>query len=422
MKGLILSGGKGTRLRPLTYTRAKQLLPLANKPVLFYGIESLLEAGITDIGIVVGDTHEEIRRAVGDGSRWGDAIRITFIQQEAPLGLAHAVLSARSFLGDDRFVMALGDNLVGEPLTPIVQEFGGADCSYHCRIMLTHVEHPSEFGVAELEEQPPPAPVPAPSLAPVLAGVPVATARTPERRLARADTPTPTPTPTPMPIRAGEATTLTPGTLRVRRLIEKPKHPPSDLALVGIYCFDHHIFVAAESIQPSARGELEITDAIQWLIDTGYQVRPYLLHSYWIDTGKMEDVLAANRLVLAGLTPSVHPSVVMDHTSVLQGQVTVQAGAVIRNSIIRGPAIIGERVRVENAYVGPFSSIYHDAVIEGSEIEYCILLENSRITNVPVRIEASLIGRHAEVYSSAERPRAHRLMLGDHSRLTLQQG
>src|SRR5579872_1509022 len=247
MKGLILSGGKGTRLRPLTYTRAKQLLPLANKPVLFYAIESLVASGIRDLGIVVGDTAEEIRAAVGDGSRWGDDVRFTYIQQEAPLGLAHAVLTARDFLQDERFIMYLGDNLIGEPLTPIVSAFAAPDCGYCSRILLAHVPNPTEFGVAELEP--------------------------------------------------GDGTTEP----RVRRLIEKPHVPPSDLALVGVYCFDHAIFTAAESIQPSARGELEITDAIQWLIDHRYDVRPHLLEGYWIDTGKMEDILAANRQVLTDI-------------------------------------------------------------------------------------------------------------------------
>ena len=375
MKGLILSGGKGTRLRPLTYTRAKQLLPLANKPVLFYAVEALLEAGIREVGIVVGDTHEEIRAAVGDGARWrarwGPEVRITYIQQSAPLGLAHAVLTARAFLGDERFIMFLGDNLIGEPLAPIVRTFGTPDCADNCRILLTPVENPGEFGVAELE--------------------------------------------------SGKAARATKGEMsgepRVRRLVEKPKQPPSDLALVGVYCFDQHIFAAAEAIAPSARGELEITDAIQWLIDHGFDVRPHLLAGYWIDTGKMEDILAANRQVLAGLGGAVDPSAVVSPDSVLQGDVTVQAGARIVGSVVRGPAIIGERTVIENAYVGPFSSIYHDVTIANSEVEYCIVLEHSRIADVPGRIEASLIGRYAEVTASAAKPRAHRLMLGDYSRV-----
>ena len=375
MKGLILSGGKGTRLRPLTYTRAKQLLPLANKPVLFYAIEALVASGIRDLGIVVGDTHEEIRATVGDGSRWGAEVHIQYIQQEAPLGLAHAVLTAREFLGNERFIMFLGDNLIGEPLNPIVEAFNDPACSYHCRILLTPVENPSEFGVAELRSLPP----------------------------------------------QGSATEspLPEGALQVRRLVEKPALPLSNLALVGVYCFDSHILEAAESIEPSARGELEITDAIQWLIDAGYDVRPHLLEGYWIDTGKMEDILSANRQVLATIGHSIDKSAEVDASSRIQGNVTIQAGARIQNSVIRGPAIIGERTRIENAYVGPFSSIYHDASIEGSEVEYCIVLENSRIHNVPTRIEASLIGRNVEVYAETQRPRAHKLMLGDYSKVGL---
>jgi glucose-1-phosphate thymidylyltransferase len=371
MKGLILSGGKGTRLRPLTYTRAKQLLPLANKPVLFYAIESLVNAGIRDLGIVVGDTHEEIRAAVGDGSRWGPEVRVAYIQQVAPLGLAHAVLTAREFLGDDKFIMFLGDNLIGESLDPIVQAFGSPACDYQCRILLTHVANPSEFGVAELEPTPP----------------------------ARPGKVAPEP--------------------RVRRLIEKPKVPPSDLALVGVYCFDSHILEAAGRIEPSARGELEITDAIQWLIDQGYAVRPHLLQGYWIDTGKMEDILTANRQVLAGLRRYIDPAATVAEDSVLQGDVRIEAGAEIVNSVVRGPAIIGERTVIHNAFVGPFSSIYHDVTIENSEVEYCIVLEHSRIANVPGRIETSLIGRYADVHASSHKPVAHKLMLGDYSRVGL---
>ena len=363
MKGLILSGGKGTRLRPLTYTRAKQLLPLANKPVLFYVIETLVASGVRDLGIVVGDTHEEIRIAVGDGSRWGDDVRVTYIQQEAPLGLAHAVLTARDFLQHDRFIMFLGDNLIGEPLGPIIEEFAAPDCDYSSRILLAHVPNPTEFGVAELDPG---------------AGVP-----------------------------------------RVRRLVEKPRVPPSDLALVGVYCFDAHILEAAEQIEPSVRGELEITDAIQWLIEHGYDVRPHLLDGYWIDTGKMEDILAANRQVLAGLSRCIDPTAQISEDSVLQGAVTLQAGARILNSVVRGPAIIGENTRIVNAYVGPFSSIDHDVVIENSEVEYCIVLEHSSIRGVPGRIESSLIGRYAEVYSSPLRPKGHKLMLGDYSKVGL---
>jgi glucose-1-phosphate thymidylyltransferase len=380
MKGLILSGGKGTRLRPLTYTRAKQLLPLANKPVLFYAIEALLATGIEEIGIVVGDTHAEIEAAVGDGSRWGPHVRITFIPQAAPLGLAHAVKTAQPFLGEARFVMFLGDNLVGESLAPMVREFAAPSCPYRCHILLTEVENPSQFGIAELQ----PAPVPA------LIGQEES---------------------------HGNASAQAHAPLRVKRLIEKPAQPPSNLALVGIYFFDAAIFQAADSIQPSARGELEITDAIQWLIDHGHDVRAQRLRGYWIDTGKMEDILDANRQVLLDLQPAIDPTASITATSHLHGAVTVQAGAHIENSVIRGPAIIGERAVIRDAYIGPFTSIDHDTVIEASEVEYSIVLEHSRISEVRGRIEESLIGRHSEVFTSTLKPRGHKLMLGDHSRV-----
>jgi glucose-1-phosphate thymidylyltransferase len=405
MKGLILSGGKGTRLRPLTYTRAKQLLPLANKPVLFYAIESLLEAGIREIGIIVGDTHEEIEAAVGDGGRWrerwGADVRIAFIQQEAPLGLAHAVKTARDFIGADRFVMFLGDNLIGQSLAPLVWAFNAPDCPYTSHILLTAVENPSQFGIAELE------PEMAAQSAEVPAPVSVATAGATQSQHAQ-------PAALSVSQTVGEPT-LAP--VRVKRLVEKPKVPPSNLALVGIYFFDATIFTAADNIAPSARGELEITDAIQWLIDHRYDVRANLLSGYWIDTGKMEDILDANRQVLLDLPCSVDPSARISANSSLSGAVTVQPGAVIENSVIRGPAIIGERTVVRNAYIGPFTSIYHDALVEGSEVEYSIVLEHSKVMGVEGRIEESLIGRYAEVHTSPLKPRGHKLMLGDHSRV-----
>ncbi len=366
MKGLILSGGKGTRLRPLTYTRAKQLLPLANKPVLFYAIEALISAGIRDIGIVVGETRAEIEAAIGSARSWGPEISFTYISQPAPLGLAHAVKVAQPFLGDQRFVMFLGDNLIGEPLLPLLSHFAAPDCRDECSILLAEVAHPEQFGVAEIE----------PSVA-----------------------------------------LSDPKIRQVRRLIEKPAVPPSNLALVGIYCFSPLIFQAVESIQPSARGELEITDAIQWLIDHHYAVRAQLLTGYWIDTGKMEDILEANRQVLLGLAPSIHPSASISSTSALSGTVVLQAGCVIDNSVVRGPAIIGERTVLRNSYIGPFTSVYHDVIVESSEIEYSILLEYSKVLSVHGRIEESLIGRYAEVHSSPMKPHGHKLMLGDHSRV-----
>lgn len=365
MKGLILSGGKGTRLRPLTYTRAKQLLPLANRPVLFYAIDALVEAGISEIGIIVGDTYAEIKETVTRSPYWGDGVSFEFIHQPEPLGLAHAVITAEPFLGSEPFVMFLGDNLIGDSLAPMAREFLSPENRYASQILLKQVANPSQFGVAELQPD------------------------------GLSDTP-------------GAA-------VQVRRLIEKPKDPPSDLALVGVYFFDERIHQATHAIKPSARGELEITDAIQWLIDQEHAVKASVLDSYWIDTGKMEDILDANRQVLQRLTPSVDPSAHVGPNVTLHGCVVVQAGAHIENSVIRGPAIIGEHAVIRDAYIGPFSSIYHDVVIEGSEVEFSIVLENARITNVRARIDQSLIGRYAEVYTSPPRPKSHRLMLGDHS-------
>ncbi|HEX8727753.1 MAG TPA: sugar phosphate nucleotidyltransferase [Ktedonobacterales bacterium] len=384
MKGLILSGGKGTRLRPLTYTRAKQLLPLANRPVLFYAIDALVEAGISQIGIIVGDTASEIQATVESARDWGADVAFTFIHQPEPLGLAHAVITAEPFLGADPFVMFLGDNLIGDSLAPLARAFLGPDPSseqssdhpYAAQILLKAVANPSQFGVAELEadnEERPGA------------------AAGQERGRA-----------------AGQA-------VRVRRLIEKPQDPPSDLALVGVYFFDARIHTATHAITPSARGELEITDAIQWLIDQQYAVRASVLASYWIDTGKMEDILDANRQVLERLESRVDPSARVAPDVTLTGTVVVQAGAQIENSVIRGPAIIGERAVIRDAFIGPFSSIDHDVEIEGSEIEYSIVLEHARIHRVHGRIDQSLIGRYAEVYTAPPRPHAHRLMLGDHS-------
>lgn len=351
MKGLILSGGKGTRLYPITYTSAKQLVPIANKPVLFRVIESILEAGITDIGIVVGDTAAEIKEAVGEGSRWG--CTITYIQQEAPLGLAHAVKISRDFLGDERFVMFLGDNVIQGGISSLISQFEASD--YNCQIVLTKVNHPEQYGVAELKDG------------------------------------------------------------RVVRLVEKPRQPKSNLALVGIYMFDHHVFEAVNAITPSWRGELEITDAIQYLIDRGYKVYPHIHTGWWIDTGAPGDLLEANRLVLDELSHVVEGYV--DRDSQLNGKVTIQKGAEIINSCIRGPAIIGENTRIVNSYIGPFTSIYHHVLIENSEIEHSIVLEYSRIIDIPQRIEDSLIGRNVEIKRSPLKPKAYKMTLGDNSRV-----
>ncbi|HEX9926442.1 MAG TPA: glucose-1-phosphate thymidylyltransferase [Anaerolineae bacterium] len=354
MKGLILSGGKGTRLYPLTYTSAKQLIPVANKPILFRVIEAIRDADITDIGIVVGDTADDIRRAVGQGGQWG--VNITYIEQDAPLGLAHAVKISHDFLGDDRFVMFLGDNVIQGGISPLINQF--ASSSYNSQIVLTRVDQPEQYGVAVLD-----------------------------------------------------------GESRIVNLIEKPKEPPSDLALVGIYMFDHHIFDAVNSISPSWRGELEITDAIQWLVEHEYAVHPYIHRGWWIDTGRPGDMLEANSLVLEELTPVINGYV--DRDSSVDSRVTIEQGTEIINSIVRGPAIIGKETRVVNAYVGPFTSIYHHCLIENAEIARSIVLEHSQIRNIGPRIEDSLIGRHVMLNRSPIRPRAYKLTLGDHSQVGL---
>jgi glucose-1-phosphate thymidylyltransferase len=354
MKGLILSGGKGTRLYPLTYTSAKQLIPVANKPVLFRVIEAVRDAGINEIGIVVGDTAREIEAAVGDGDRWG--IDVTYIPQEQPLGLAHAVKVSRDFLGDDSFVMFLGDNVIQGGISQLVAQFSESDWS--SQIVLTKVPHPEQYGVAELD-----------------------------------------------------------GDSRIVRLVEKPEERISDLALVGIYMFDSRIHQAVDEIKPSWRGELEITDAIQWLLTNGHQVHPYVHTGWWIDTGRPGDMLEANGLALEELTPKIEGHV--DADSEVDSRVTVERGAQIVNSVVRGPTIIGEETRIVNSYVGPFTSIYHHVLIEESEIERSIVLEHSRICGIRARIQDSLIGRHVELSRSGEKPKANRLTLGDHSQASI---
>jgi glucose-1-phosphate thymidylyltransferase len=349
MKGLILSGGRGTRLRPITYTRAKQLVPVANKPVLFYGLEALVGAGIRDIGIVVGDTQAEIRAAVGDGSRW-DA-RITYIEQDAPRGLAHAVLISEAFIAGDPFVMYLGDNLLNRGITRFVEEFDRERPA--AQILLAHVPDPQMFGVAELCDG------------------------------------------------------------RVTRLVEKPQEPRSDLALVGVYMFGREVFDSVKAITPSFRNELEITDAIQDLIDRGLPVRPHIVEGWWKDTGKLEDMLEANRLILDTIERRVEGTV--DAESRVEGKVIVEAGAVIERSVVRGPVIIGAGARISGAYVGPFTSVGERVQIRETEIEHSIVLEAAVITDIANRIEDSLIGRNVSIYRLPVRPSAYRFMLGDNS-------
>ena len=349
MKGLILSGGKGTRLRPLTYTSAKQLVPVANKPVLFYGIEALVEAGIRSIGFVVGDTADEIRAAVGDGSPWG--IDVTYIEQDAPRGLAHAVLISQDFIKDDPFVVYLGDNLLNKSIRPFVQQFVKERPA--AQILLAHVPDPQMFGVAELDGN------------------------------------------------------------RVIRLIEKPAKPKSDLALVGVYMFGSEIFDSVQQIKPSFRNELEITDAIQHLIDKGLMVTPHIVDGWWKDTGKLEDILEANRLILEMMKSRIDGEI--DSDSRIEGNVIIEKGAQIKQSTVRGPAIIGARTQIISGYVGPFTSIMNDVEITDSEIEHSIVMEHSIISELGNRITDSLIGRNVRIYRQPVKPSAYRFMLGDNS-------
>jgi glucose-1-phosphate thymidylyltransferase len=349
MKGLILSGGKGTRLRPLTYTSAKQLVPVANKPVLFYGIEAMAGAGIHEVGIVVGDTAPEIQAAVGDGSRWG--LQVTYIPQDAPRGLAHAVLISEQFLGAEPFVMYLGDNLLNKGIGPFVRQFEAEHPS--AQILLARVPDPQMFGVAELQDG------------------------------------------------------------RVVRLVEKPREPKSDYALVGVYMFGPEIFTSVRRIHPSWRSELEITDAIQDLIDRGLEVRPHVVDGWWKDTGKLEDLLEANRLILDTLERRVEGQ--LDEASRVEGKVVIEAGALIERSVVRGPVIIGAGARIAQAYVGPFTSIMNDVQVRDAEIEHSIVLEGSEICGLASRVADSLIGKNVRIYRMPVKPSAYRFMLGDNS-------
>jgi len=353
VKGLVLAGGAGTRLRPITHTSAKQLVPIGNRPVLDFGLEAIADAGITHVGIVVGETHREIRAHVADGSRYG--LEITYIHQPEPLGLAHAVLVACDFIGDDDFVMYLGDNLLTSGITDVVQQFRAGDAA--AEVMLAKVADPRQFGVAVLD-----------------------------------------------------------ATGGVARLVEKPADPPSDLALVGVYLFSPKIIDAARAIRPAPRGELEITDAVQWLIDTGHRVDAHIVSTgWWKDTGKLEDLLDANRIVLDALTPR-NDGVLQD--SSIQGRVVIDHDVELVDSFVRGPAIIGRGTRLTRTFIGPYTSIAPDCEIVDSAIEHSVVLDHSVIHGVE-RLEDSLIGKRARVVHSGRHPRAHRLMVGDHSQVEL---
>ena len=353
LKGLILSGGKGTRLRPITHTSAKQLVPVANKPVLFDGIESLVAAGVEEIGIIIApETGGEIQAAAGDGSGFGCSI--TYIEQDAPRGLAHAVLTAEPFLGDSPFVMYLGDNLLRDGITALVDEFRAGEPD--AMILLTPVDDPENYGVAELDGD------------------------------------------------------------KVARLVEKPKEPRSELALVGVYMFTPAIFDAARAIEPSWRDELEITDAIQWLIDRGLRVDPHTVRGWWKDTGQVQDMLDANRLILDDLSERVDGELI---DSRVEGRVVIEPGVRLERATVRGPAIVGAGSRIVDAYIGPYSAIGEDVTIERAEIEYSIVLSGSSVRDLEGRLEASLIGRNVAIARSPALPKAYRFVVGDNAEIAI---
>ena len=353
LKGLILSGGRGTRLRPITHTSAKQLVPVANKPVLFYGIEAMAAAGIEEIGIIIApETGDEIREVTGDGSRFG--VKITYIVQDDPAGLAHAVLTAEPFLGTSPFVMYLGDNLLQGGIAELVQAFRSS--APDALILLTPVPDPEHYGVAELHDG------------------------------------------------------------RVVRLAEKPPEPKTDLALVGVYMFTAQIHDAARAIEPSPRGELEITDAIQYLVDGGARVEPHIVNGWWKDTGRLADMLEANRLVLDTAMRRVEGELV---DSQVEGRVIVEAGARLERATVRGPAVIGAGAVLTECYVGPYSAIGDRCVIENSEVEHSILLADSSVRGLDGRMESSLLGRNVHISRSDRQPRAYRFLVGDNSEVTI---
>jgi glucose-1-phosphate thymidylyltransferase len=352
LKGLILSGGRGTRLRPITHTSAKQLVPVANKPVLFYGIEAMAAAGIRQVGIIIApETGDEIRAAAGDGSQFG--VEIAYVVQDEPAGLAHAVLTAEPFLGDHPFVMYLGDNLLQGGIAGLVDDFRSH--GPEALILLTPVPDPENYGVAELDDS----------------GV-------------------------------------------VVRLVEKPREPATDLALVGVYMFTPRIHEAARAIEPSARGELEITDAIQWLVDNGCRVEPHVVRGWWKDTGRLDDMLEANRLILETVDRRVDGDLL---DAQVDGRVVVEAGARLERVTVRGPAIIGTGALLRDAYVGPYTAVGAGCVIENAEVEHSILLESSSVRGLAGRMESSLLGKNVHITRDDRQPRAYRFMVGDNSEI-----
>ncbi len=351
MKALIASGGRGTRLRPLTHTQNKHLIPIANKPILHYAIEAAAEAGITQIGIVHGADSAEVPDMIGNGKQWG--VRITYIPQKSPLGLAHVVKVSRKFIGKDKFIFYLGDNMVVGGVRRFIDQFEQSGCN--CYLTLAKVKDPERFGVPEIKNG------------------------------------------------------------RIVRVDEKPSKPKSPYAVAGIYLYDSSIFEAVNKIRPSSRGELEISDAHTYLIKKGYSVGFCEITGWWKDTGKPSDLLEANRLVLDNITPDIRGKV-NGHSNVA-GKVILSEGASVINSVVRGPAIIGANAVIENSYIGPFTSIGNNTVVRNSEVEYSIVLRDCKIVDVKLRIEGSILGNDVEIVEASGKPLVHRFMIGDQSRV-----
>jgi glucose-1-phosphate thymidylyltransferase len=354
MKGVILHGGAGTRLRPLTFSGPKQLIPIANKPVSQYVLEDLVSSGVKDVAIVLGETYPElVREYYRDGSSFG--ARITYVYQGKPLGIAHAVKLCREFVGDEKFVVYLGDQLLQKGIKKYVDRFARED--YDAFILLKEVEDPTRFGVAQFDEKG-----------------------------------------------------------RLVRLVEKPKVPPSKYALVGVYFFKPAVFDVIEDLRPSWRGELEITDAIQLMLERGYRVGYEALDGWWFDVGKSDDVLAVNAKVLDERVGRRIDGEVRD--SKVEGRVEVGRGTKIVGSVVRGPSIVGEGCTIENSYVGPYTSVGNSSKIIDSSVEYCVILENASIIGVE-RLEESLVGRHAKVTKGRGNRRIVKLNVGDYSEVML---
>ncbi len=353
MKALITSGGKGTRLRPLTHTQNKHLIPIANKPILHYAIETVIEAGISEIGIIVNADCDEVQTAIGDGSKWG--VSITYIPQAEPLGLAHVVKIAEDFIQKEPFIFYLGDNMVVGGVQRFIEKF--EQDNVNCYLTLAGVKDPERFGVPEIVDD------------------------------------------------------------RIVSVEEKPKKPKSKFAVAGIYIYDRHIFEAVNAIQPSDRGELEISDAHQYLIDHGYQIGYSEITGWWKDTGKPIDLLEANRLVLEHIKPKISGSI--NEKSIVAGNVIIEKGAKVINSNIRGPVVIGSDSVVENSYIGPFTAIQNNCTIRNSEIEYSIVLNDCEVIDIDIRIESSLLGTDVQIIKSEDKPSTHRFFIGDQSRVEL---